>query len=176
MAVTGETPEALAAGLEAFVGAAGDESRAGESRAGRGSHANGASAGARGRFHTGEARPGNRPRLAFLFPGQGAQYAGMALGLYEREPVFRDALDACAEILDELLDRRLLSLLQAPASTDSPLDETRYTQPALFAVEYALAELWSSWGVPPSSPAATAWGSTWPPAWPGCSASRTPSD
>src|SRR5918992_160826 len=123
LAVTGETAEALAAGLDAFASGAG------------------------GGFHAGEARPGRRPRIVFLFPGQGAQYAGMALGLREREPVFRCALDACAEILDDLLDRRLLALLEAPAGGGSQLDETRYTQPALFAVEYALAELWASWGV-----------------------------
>jgi acyl transferase domain-containing protein/aryl carrier-like protein len=123
LAVTGETPEEICAGLDAFT------------------------EGARGGFQAGEARPGSRPRLAFLFPGQGAQYAGMALGLREREPVFRDALDVCAEILDDLLDRPLLSLLETPAGGRSVLDETRYTQPALFAVEYALAELWASWGV-----------------------------
>jgi myxalamid-type polyketide synthase MxaC len=123
LAVTGESPETLSSKLDAFVG------------------------GARGDVHAGEARPGSKPRVAFLFPGQGAQYAGMAQGLYEREPVCRDALDACAEILDGQLEERLLSVLHPSAGQDPLLDDTRYTQPALFAVEYALAELWASWGV-----------------------------
>jgi myxalamid-type polyketide synthase MxaC len=122
LAVTGETREAITAKLDAFSGEAS------------------------GVVHTGQARAGSRPRIAFLFPGQGSQYAGMAMGLYEHEPVFRDSLDACAEVLDGLLDRRLLPLLGAPEA-DSLLHETRYTQPALFAVEYALAELWASVGV-----------------------------
>ena len=122
LAVTGDGREAICSKLDAFAG--------------------GACAG----LHRGEARPGSRPRVAFLFPGQGAQYAGMALGLYEREPVFRHAIDGCAEVLDELLGTPLLSVLH-PAGGQDVLDETRYTQPALFAVEYALAELWASWGV-----------------------------
>lgn len=86
------------------------------------------------------------PRIAFLFTGQGAQYAGMACRLYERVPAFREALDRCAAILDPLLERSLLALLR----TQSPvLDETRFTQPVLFAVEYALAAMWRRFGVEP---------------------------
>ncbi len=93
------------------------------------------------------ARP-DPPRIAFLFTGQGAQYPGMALGLYETAPAFREALDRCARSLDPLLGRSLLGLLQDGSGV---LDETRYTQPVLFAVEYALAELWRRYGIEPTA-------------------------
>jgi acyl transferase domain-containing protein/protein-L-isoaspartate O-methyltransferase/acyl carrier protein len=89
------------------------------------------------------------PRVAFLFTGQGAQYAGMARGLYDSEPVFRAALDRCAELLAPQLPRPLLSVLFPADGEDSALNETAYTQPALFAVEYALTEWWRHWGITP---------------------------
>ncbi len=89
-------------------------------------------------------------RIAFLFTGQGSQYPGMAKGLYDVSRVFRAALDRCADLLAPHLDRPLLELLFPADPQASLLDETVYTQPALFSVEYALAELWRSWGVEPN--------------------------
>jgi myxalamid-type polyketide synthase MxaC len=90
----------------------------------------------------------NGPRIAFLFSGQGAQYPGMGRELYETEPVFRTAVDRCAAALDGELSPGLLEVLYGNAT--ALLDDTRYTQPALFAIEYALAELWRKWGVEPA--------------------------
>ncbi|MGB0128514.1 MAG: type I polyketide synthase, partial [Rhodocyclaceae bacterium] len=99
-------------------------------------------------LHLGHA-PTRAPRVAFLFTGQGAQYAGMARALYEAHPVFRASLDRCDELLRPRLPRPLLSVLFPAAGETSPIDDTEYTQPALFALEYALAQLWMSWGVKP---------------------------
>ena len=97
-------------------------------------------------------RPATSTAVAFLFTGQGAQYARMGYGLYETEPVYRAALDRCAAILDPLLPAPLLSVLHATPGSDEArkLDDTGFTQPALFAVEWALAELWRSWGLTPA--------------------------
>jgi len=125
------------------------------------------------RLVSGAVDEGLRP-VAFLFPGVGDQYPQMGRGLYRTEPVFRDAMDRCAAFVRE---RFGLDLLGAMYPGDAPeeeapgagidlrrmlardqvdpaagaLDRTELAQPAVFAVEYALAQLWMSWGIVPTA-------------------------
>jgi acyl transferase domain-containing protein/acyl carrier protein len=96
----------------------------------------------------------DRP-VVFLFPGQGAQYLGMARDLYEREPVFHRELDRCAELLRPRLGLDLRQVLYPPPGLEgegeAQLGRTALTQPALFAVEHSLAQLWMEWGVRPQA-------------------------
>lgn len=89
-------------------------------------------------------------KVAFLFGGQGTQYAGMGAALYERYPVFRDLVDECDRLFAPHLTASVRELILGTAKDASLLDQTGYTQPALFTFEYALARLWMSWGVQPS--------------------------
>jgi len=93
--------------------------------------------------------------VAFLFPGQGSQYPGMARELYETERRFREEVDRGCDLLGPELGRDLRGLLLAPpedkAREDSPIHRTGMAQPGLFIVEYALARLWESWGIQPSA-------------------------
>jgi acyl transferase domain-containing protein/acyl-CoA synthetase (AMP-forming)/AMP-acid ligase II/aryl carrier-like protein len=98
--------------------------------------------------HSGRA-PDQPPGIGFLFSGQGGQYAGMARRLYEAEPFFRRQLDACEAALGNRLEHSLLHVIFDDKS--GLLDHTEYTQPALFAVEYALARLLMHWGIKPDS-------------------------
>jgi amino acid adenylation domain-containing protein len=91
--------------------------------------------------------------IVFMFPGQGSQYVNMGRDLYESETAFRKAVDECAELL---LPHLVLDIRQViyPETNDSAaadvLINTKFTQPALFVIEYALAKLWMSWGIEPS--------------------------
>ena len=96
------------------------------------------------------AQSGERP-VVFMFSGQGSQYPAMAAPLYRTEPTFREVIDRCAERLAGPLGLDLRDLIVAgnDAGCIAALRQTRLAQPALFAVEYALAQLWREWGVRP---------------------------
>ncbi|MGW0913804.1 thioester reductase domain-containing protein [Streptomyces sp. NPDC002784] len=126
LAVTGAAAGELAAALEAFA---------------RGERGSGTA--------TAELPVHKHRKTAWLFTGQGSQYAGMARGLAD-EPAFRTPFDEAADLFDVHLDRPLASVVWPEPGQESPVDDTRYTQPALFAVEYALARMWQSWGLKPS--------------------------
>ncbi len=94
-----------------------------------------------------------KPVVGFTFTGQGARYTGVGQDLYNTNPVFRTAIDDCDRAFGPLLDRALLDILYPgehvePEPEDAP-PPTEYAQPAMFAIEYALAKLWRSWGVEP---------------------------
>ncbi|MFJ6573341.1 type I polyketide synthase [Streptomyces sp. NPDC091292] len=107
-----------------------------------------------GRVGVGEAPDGAR-RTAFLFPGQGGQHVGMARELYAADPVFRTAVDRCAELAAPELGLDLRDVLYPVPGDDGRaerwLDSMRVCQPVLFAVQHALAEVWRSRGVGPSA-------------------------
>lgn len=126
LALTGETTAQLQQRLAAF--------RSGEEIPG---------------WRYGHVEPGTQPKIAFLFTGQGVQFPGMGRELYETQPVFRQAMDRCAALLVPYLERPLLSVIYPKTDENSPLNQTVYTQPALFALEYALVKLWQSWGIRP---------------------------
>ncbi|RPI89631.1 MAG: SDR family NAD(P)-dependent oxidoreductase, partial [Chloroflexi bacterium] len=93
--------------------------------------------------------------VAFMFTGQGSQYIRMGADLYQTEPLFRQEVDRCAEMLLPFLNLDLRKLLY-PASEDEAqateqLNQTRFTQPALFVIEYAMARLWMAWGLQPNA-------------------------
>ncbi len=97
----------------------------------------------------GAPQPMGERRLAFLFSGQASQYARMGAGLYRSQPVFREEIDRCAEIVGDRCGRPLKDVLLRDCADASLIDETAYTQPALFAVQAGLVALWRSWGIVP---------------------------
>jgi acyl transferase domain-containing protein len=104
------------------------------------------------RLLVGGASVADRPAVAFLFPGQGSQHVEMARALYDTEPVFRTEFDRCAAGLATPIGLDLRTVVYPSkdnAAAGERLTETALTQPALFAVSYAMAQLWMTWGVMP---------------------------
>ncbi|WP_282796264.1 type I polyketide synthase [Streptomyces sp. CC224B] len=89
-------------------------------------------------------------KVAFMFTGQGAQYAGMGALAYAQFPLFRQVVDECEELFAPHLGRSVRDLLLGRGEGLEDIEQTRYTQPALFTLEYALARLWMSWGIKPN--------------------------
>lgn len=104
------------------------------------------------RVHTSE-QPAARRSVCFMFSGQGAQYVQMGRELYATEPTFRRHFDQCAELLANHCGLELTRVVYPPAAEAEAMAEvlkqTSSTQPALFTIEYALAQLWLEWGVRP---------------------------
>ena len=96
----------------------------------------------------------DRP-VVFMFPGQGSQYVNMGLELYQQEPVFREQVDLCSQLLKSHLGFDLREILYPSdeyiEEARLKLDQTFITQPALFVIEYALAKLWMQWGIKPQA-------------------------
>ncbi|RKH58626.1 type I polyketide synthase, partial [Corallococcus llansteffanensis] len=106
------------------------------------------------RRHLTSAGANVRRPVVFLLPGHGSHHVGMGRALYEAEPVFRKHLDACGDALVPHLGRDLRSVLYPPGAeveAEALLERMTFAQPALFAVEYALAQLWRSFGVEPEA-------------------------
>ncbi|WP_414542086.1 SDR family NAD(P)-dependent oxidoreductase [Nostoc sp. CCY0012] len=93
--------------------------------------------------------------ITFMFPGQGAQYVEMGKELYQTEPIFREQVDSCCMLLKPYLGLDLRAVIypqesEKPAASEQ-LKQTSLAQPALFVIEYALAQLWMSWGISPQA-------------------------
>lgn len=91
--------------------------------------------------------------IVFMFPGQGSQHVNMGLELYRSEPTFQQEIDHCAETLGHLFGMDIREVIY-PQSGDQKiaaekLQQTAIAQPAIFAIEYALAKLWMEWGIVP---------------------------
>ena len=94
-------------------------------------------------------RARERSRVAFVFTGQGSQWVGMGKDLYETEPVVRATLQQCDRVVQELRGASLLKVMFGGPGAEGDLDDTAWTQPALYALECALAKLWASIGIQP---------------------------
>ena len=128
MSVTGDSPNQLIEGLEAFL--------KGETRAG---------------LSSGRKPLGAHKKLAFVFSGQGSQWFGMGRTLLHDEPIFREVIERCELALRPHTDWSLIAELAATDPTESRLNDVDVIQPALFAVQVALASLWRAWGVEPDA-------------------------
>jgi len=128
MAVAGNSSQQLIEGLDAFL--------KGETRAG---------------LTSGRKALANRKKLAFVFSGQGSQWFGMGRTLLHNEPVFREVIERCELALRPHTDWSLIAELAGTDAAESRLNDVDVIQPALFAVQVALAALWRSWGIEPDA-------------------------
>jgi acyl transferase domain-containing protein/acyl carrier protein len=128
LAVTGNSSQQLIEGLEAFLG--------GETRAG---------------LSSGRKASASRRKLVFVFSGQGSQWFGMGRTLLHQEAVFRDSIERCELAFRPHTDWSLIAELGATDAAESRLNEVDVIQPALFAIQVALAALWRSWGIEPQA-------------------------
>ena len=128
LAVTGNSSEQLTAGLKAFL--------RGETRPG---------------LSSGRSVSSHNRKLVFVFPGQGSQWWGMGRELIEREAVFREVVERCDWAMRRYCDWSLLAELGVSDAARSRLNEIDIVQPALFAMQMALAALWRSWGLEPQA-------------------------
>ncbi|MEM8535547.1 MAG: beta-ketoacyl synthase N-terminal-like domain-containing protein, partial [Chloroflexota bacterium] len=124
LALVGETNEELAEHLAAFV--------RGEPRA---------------EYSHGRHVPNQKQRIVFVFSGQGSHWVSMGRELFDAEPVFRSTIERCDKLLQQFVDWSLIAQITAP--DNERLNETSIAQPAIFAVQVALAELWRTWGITP---------------------------
>ncbi len=107
-----------------------------------------------GQFRTTDT-PQDASPVVFMFPGQGSQFVNMGRELYESEPLFRETMLQCSRFASRYLDHDLIDIIYPILGREENcgrlLIQTQFTQPAMFAVEYALARLWQSWGIQPAS-------------------------
>ncbi|EPH39685.1 type I polyketide synthase [Streptomyces aurantiacus] len=96
------------------------------------------------------AEPSGIRKVAFMFTGQGAQYAGMGAAPYRQFALFREIVDDCDRLFAPHLGRSVREILLGTAADADVIDQTLFTQSALFTLEYALARQWMSWGVRPN--------------------------
>jgi len=128
LAVTGNSPAQLIESLEAFL--------RGETRPG---------------LSSGRKLAARRRKLVFVFPGQGSQWFGMGRRLFEQEAVFREVIERCDRAMRPYGDWSLLAEIKVTEAAQSRLNEVDIIQPALFAIQVALAALWRSWGIEPQA-------------------------
>lgn len=128
LAVTGDSPAQLMESLEAFL--------RGEARSG---------------LSSGRKISVRRRKLVFVFPGQGSQWFGMGRRLLDEEAIFREVIERCDQAMRPYGDWSLLAELTATDAAHSRLNEIDVIQPAVFAIQVALAALWRSWGIEPQA-------------------------
>jgi acyl transferase domain-containing protein len=93
----------------------------------------------------------NNRRIVFMFPGQGTQYVRMTKGLYENDAAFRDEIDRCAHLINAEINLDIRAIIVSGVTSEDTLHMTQVTQPALFAVEYALGRKLITLGLSPSA-------------------------